>query len=207
MPAAKPLPVFRPLTPERWPDLVALFGAKGACGGCWCMWMRLPRAEYEAKKGAGTKRALKGLVDRGEEPGLVGYLGGEPVAWVSVGPRASFRRLEASRTFAPVREGDESPDSGVWAINCLFVRRDARGRGVSTAAIRAAAKHARARGAKVVEAFPIDPTKAGVPPVFAFPGLLASYRRAGFREVLRRSPTRPIVRLGASAAARSRSPR
>jgi GNAT superfamily N-acetyltransferase len=199
-----PRPVFHPLTPERWPDLVALFGTKGACGGCWCMWFRLPRADYEARKGAGAKRALKRLVDRGEEPGLLGYLGGEPVCWVSVQPRAAFRRLEKSRTLAPIHPGDDAPDSGVWSINCLFVRRDRRGAGLSTAAIRAAAKHARARGAKVVEGYAVDPAEREVAPVFAFPGLLASYRRAGFREVLRRSPTRPIVRLAAPGRSRAR---
>ncbi len=29
-----------PLTGENWPDLEALFGPRGAVGGCWCMYWR-----------------------------------------------------------------------------------------------------------------------------------------------------------------------
>ena len=29
---------FHPLTKDRWIDFEALFGARGAYGGCWCMW-------------------------------------------------------------------------------------------------------------------------------------------------------------------------
>ena len=38
---------FYPLTPERWKDFEELFGPRGACGGCWCMWWRLKRSEFE----------------------------------------------------------------------------------------------------------------------------------------------------------------
>ena len=50
---------FHPLTPERWPDLERLFGVRGACGGCWCMWWRLPRATYNEQKGEGNREAFR----------------------------------------------------------------------------------------------------------------------------------------------------
>ena len=49
-----------PLTPARWPDLVRLFGASGACAGCWCMWPRRSAAEFRRDKGTGNRRAFRG---------------------------------------------------------------------------------------------------------------------------------------------------
>jgi GNAT superfamily N-acetyltransferase len=178
----------RPVTPARWPDLVRLFGPRGACGGCWCMTPRLPRAVYERQKGAGNRRALRRLVQAGREPGLIGYVGGEPVAWCSIGPREEFPRLERSRICKPV---DDRP---VWSIVCQFVTPAFRRRGLSVPLIRGAVAHARAHGARIVEAYPIEPREDRVPEVFAWTGFAAAYLEAGFVEVARRSPTRPVVR-------------
>lgn len=152
------------------------------------MAQRLTNSDYERRKGAGNRRALKRLVDTGREPGLLGYVEDEPVAWVSVAPREEFGRLGRSRVLAPV---DDRP---VWSIACLFVASGRRREGLSVAAIRAAVDHARARGARLVEAYPVEPRKDPVPPVFAWTGLASAYRTAGFREVARRSETRPIMR-------------
>lgn len=180
----------RPLTSARWDDLCALFGSKGACGGCWCMWARLPRAQYESGKGATNKRRLQALVRSGEPPGLLGYLGKEPVAWCSLAPRERFRRLETSRVMKPV---DEQP---VWSIVCLMVRKDMRGRGFSRAMIEGAAAFARKHGAKIVEAYPNEPGKQRMADTFAWMGVASAYRAAGFEEVARRSKTRPVLRRG-----------
>jgi len=32
---------YQALTIESWVQFEKLFGDKGACGGCWCMWWRL----------------------------------------------------------------------------------------------------------------------------------------------------------------------
>ena len=45
---------FQPLVPERLPDLERLFGPRGACAGCWCMWWKTTRKEFEAGKGEGN---------------------------------------------------------------------------------------------------------------------------------------------------------
>ena len=177
-----------PLTPERWNDFVALFGPRGACGGCWCMTPRLTRGEYEKRKGAGNRRALKRLVDGGRPTGVLGYLDDVPLAWCAVAPREDFSSLSRSRILRPV---DDRP---VWSIVCLFVSRAYRDRGVSVAMLRAAARHARQCGARIVEAYPVEPKQDRIPPVFAYQGIASAYTRAGFREVARRSPTRPIMR-------------
>jgi GNAT superfamily N-acetyltransferase len=177
-----------PLTPERWGDFEALFGPRGACGGCWCMTPRLSSAQYERQKGAGNRRAMQRLVSSGTVPGVLGYLGKTAVAWCAIEPRASFPRLGRSRVLKPV---DDLP---VWSIACFFVHKDWRGRGLSVALIDGAVRHARRCGAKIVEAYPVEPEKHPMPAVFAYTGLASAFRRAGFAEVARRSPTRPIMR-------------
>ena len=64
---------FHSLTPERWHDFECLFGTRGACGGCPCMWYRLRRSEYEAQKGEGNKHAMRTLVESGKRPGIIAY--------------------------------------------------------------------------------------------------------------------------------------
>ena len=153
------------------------------------MEMRLARADYERRKAAGnTRRALKRLVDDGQKPGLLGYLDLEPVVWVSVQPREAFARFATSRVLAPV---DDKP---VWSIACFFVDKRYRRQGISVALIEGAVTYARDRGARIVEGYPVEPKKKEMPPVFAWTGLAAAYRRARFQGVARRSATRPIMR-------------
>lgn len=179
---------IHPLTPDRWDDLVALFGPRGACGGCWCMTPRLTRSEYERQKGEGNKRALKRLVDGGTPPGVLAYAEGRPVGWCAIAPRSEFSTLARSRILAPV---DDRP---VWSIVCHFVAKDHRRRGVLKALIEGAVAWAASRGAETVEAYPVEPKKSDMPPVFAYTGIASAYRGTGFREVARRSETRPIMR-------------
>jgi GNAT superfamily N-acetyltransferase len=182
-----------PLTPERWSDFESLFGAKGACGGCWCMFPRLKRSEYEKRKGDGNRRAMKKLVDSGRVVGLLGYVGSEPVAWCSIEPRERIGSLSRSRILAPV---DAEP---VWSIVCLFLSKSHRGRGLSARMIEAAVRYAKSQGARIVEAYPVEPREKPMPAVFAYPGIASAYLAAGFREVARRSETRPIMRRSSSS--------
>lgn len=198
----------RPVTPERWKDLERLFGPRGACAGCWCMWGRLLAAEFRAGVGDRNKRALRRLVGAGEPPGLIAYVDGEPAAWCALAPREVYRRIENSRTLARV---DDSP---VWSVPCFFVARPHRKRGLTVRLLREAIRHARSRGATILEGYPVEPKRGKTADVFAWTGLASAFRAAGFREVARRSPTRPIMRCVmragprrlASAAPRS-SPR
>jgi GNAT superfamily N-acetyltransferase len=153
------------------------------------MYWRLPRARFLKGKGSANRRALRRLVLAGGTPGLIGYQGRRPVAWCAVGPRPSFPGLERSRVLAPV---DQRP---VWSITCLFVMKSARRAGVSVRMLREAARWARGRGARIVEGYPVETTTRQADP-FVWTGLAQGFRRAGFREVLRRSPVRPIMRVG-----------
>ena len=69
----------QPLTLDRWSDVEALFGPKGACGGCWCMYWRVTHAVFEAQKGVANKRAFKRVVRSGPPPGLIAYDGDSEV--------------------------------------------------------------------------------------------------------------------------------
>ena len=79
-----------PLTPERWPDLEAIFNAKGCsvARGCWCMAYRGSGSSASLSPGMSHAQAhragLKALVDAGDPPGLIGYRGKIPVGWVSI---------------------------------------------------------------------------------------------------------------------------
>lgn len=179
---------IQPALSERWDDLERLFGARGACDGCWCMWYRLPRAEYERRKGAGNRTALRRLLRSGQPAGVVGYAGGEPVGWCSVAPRTAFPRLERARTLRPV---DAEP---VWSIVCVFVTPAHRRKGVSVALLKGAAAYAGSLGATIVEGYPVVPRAGMIPAVFAHPGTPSAFLAAGFQEVARPTPARLIMR-------------
>jgi GNAT superfamily N-acetyltransferase len=180
---------IRALTPSRWPDLERLFGERGACGGCWCMWWRITRAQWNAQKGEKNRRALKAYVEAGGRPGLMAYLGRRPVGWIAVEPREAYPALGRSQSLKPV---DDRP---VWSITCFFVERNHRGRGIARALVDAAVAHVGKKGGTLVEAYPVEPASdKRLPDAFAWHGLASMFRAAGFREVARPSATRSIMR-------------
>lgn len=179
---------FFPVTPERWVDLENLFGKRGACGGCWCMFWRLKRSEFEQMKGDINRQMMQSLVESGEIPGILGYAGSKPVGWVSIGPRKNFITLERSRILKPV------DDQEVWSVVCFFVDKHYRRKGSTVHLLKAAVEYARQRGARIVEGYPYEQAGGLSPDPFVYTGLLSAFQKAGFSEVLRRSPTRPIVR-------------
>ena len=112
---------FRPLTRAEWQDLEDLFGPRGACGGCWCMWWRLTRAAFNAAKGKGNRGALKRLVDSGTVPGSLAYEGGRPVGWCSIAPRDHFPALDRSRVLARV-DVVAGAAAATKTATCFFMR-------------------------------------------------------------------------------------
>src|SRR3712207_1634171 len=164
---------FYTLSSQRWEDLERLFGERGACGGCWCMWWRLRRSEYDRQKGEGNRRSLRALVEAGEPVGILAYLAGEPVGWCAVAPRRSYPGLARSRILAPVEgeDGGDGDGEAVWSVTCLFVARPYRRRGLTARLLEAAVAHARDRGARVVEGYPVEPRQPAMPPVFAATGI------------------------------------
>ena len=189
-----------PVTPDRWPDVEAIFGARGCsvARGCWCMFYRRSGTGYSSLGGSRAKvnRAeLKALVDAGRSPGLIAYRGNVPLGWISLGPRDEFAKLERSPVMKPV---DDKP---VWSIVCFVVPAENRGQGVARALLQGAIAHARKHGAALIEAYPVDKADRSKDDAMWF-GAKSMYDHAGFEEVARRKPTRPVVRLDLRAARR-----
>ncbi len=183
---------IHPLTPERWPDLVRLFNAPGGSQvrGCWCMFYRRS-GRTEVPDGVSrpehAKCSLKALVDAGTVPGLIGYRDGEPVGWLSLGPREDYARLERSPVMKPV---DARP---VWSVVCFYTAKQMRGQHVAEAMLAGGIDYARSCGARLIEAYPVDREQRSADDAMWFGGR-AMYDRVGFVEIARRKQTRPVMR-------------
>jgi GNAT superfamily N-acetyltransferase len=151
------------------------------------MWWRLPAARWRAQRGTPNRDALFAAVQSGPPPGLLAYVNDEPAGWCAVAPRETYVRFATTRTLRPV---DAQP---VWSVVCFFVARPHRGRGLTTALIEAAKAFARRNGGRILEGYPVEPAGRQAD-AFVFTGLAAAFRKAGFAEVARRTPTRPIMR-------------
>lgn len=182
------VPTVHPLTADRWPDLEALFGPRGAYGGCWCMFFRLPRVAWSAGCGDGNKAAFRRLVRRGAEPGLLAYDGATPVGWCAIAPREEYGGLARSRILKPV---DDRP---VWSVTCFFVARAARRKGVTVALLKGAARFVAQKGGSWLEGYPAEPATGAWPDAYAYHGTVSAFTQAGFAEVARPSKTRAIMR-------------
>ena len=180
--------VFHPVTPDRWDDLEQLFGPRGAIGGCWCMWWRIKRKDFEQQQGEGNHDAMCSIVDSGKVPGILAYSDGAPVAWCSVAPREDFPVLDRSPILKRV---DDQP---VWSVVCFFIAKEYRHQHLSSRMLKAAVDYAAQHGARIVEGYPITPKKDQAPEIYIFTGLESTFVKAGFVEVARRSEFRPIMR-------------
>lgn len=184
----------KPLSADNWSDLEAIFAAKGCsvARACWCMYYRKsgtsgwPTAGNEQSRA--NRAALHSLAQQGEQVGLIGYVDGVPVGWVSFGPRADFARLANSPAMKPV------DDQAVWSIICFVVPSEFRKQGVARQLLDAAVAFCRKKKVKLVEAYPVDKAARTADTNMWF-GAKSMYDAAGFEEVARRKPERPVVRL------------
>lgn len=185
----------RPLTPERFGDLEALFAAKGCsvARDCWCMYYRVSGKGDLTRPGTGArtqskKAALKALAVKDPPPGLIGYRGDTPVGWVALGPREHFAKLANSPVMKPV---DAQP---VWSIVCFVVPSEFRKQGVAGELLAGAIKYAKRRGVRLLEGYPVDKDEPTAAQASWF-GSKRLFDEAGFEEVARRRADRPVVRL------------
>ncbi|TMQ54837.1 MAG: GNAT family N-acetyltransferase [Candidatus Eisenbacteria bacterium] len=180
--------VIKPLTPGRWDDFKRLFETNSVCRGCWCMFWRLRGRAFSGGWGAKNRGAFRRRVKKGPAPGLIAYANAEPIGWCALAPREEYLKLEHSRVLHPV------DDKQVWSIPCFFIAREHRGSGLTVKLLRAASDYARKRGVRLLEGYPTDTRGRRAADPWVYTGLLSAFEKAGFREVVRRSRSRPIVR-------------
>jgi predicted GNAT family acetyltransferase len=186
--------VLRPLTIDRWDDLVDLFGPeRGACAGCWCMWPRIRGVDFKALTKEQRRKAFRKIVEKGPPPGLLAYEGEVAVGWVAISPRAAVHRFNISRVSAPV-EGEASNLDRTWALTCFYVRNSHRQQGLTQKLATAALSYAKKQKARCVEVCAIEPAKT-LSWGEAFVGVASVLRPLGPVEVARRSPKRPLLRF------------
>ena len=109
------------------------------------MLWRLKSSTFKRQQGAGNKKAMEMMVDRGGMPGILAYSGKEPMGWCAVAPREEYSALERSRILKPI---DNLP---VWSVSCMFVNKEYRKKGMSVKLLRAAIDHMRQRGGTILE--------------------------------------------------------
>jgi len=178
----------RPVTRDRWDDLVQLFGPSGAYSGCWCMFWRIKSSEFDANGNKGNRRAMQRIVERSEIPGLLAYIAGKPVGWISLAPKEQFGRIVRSPLFKDI------DDQLVWSVVCFFIDKEYRKRGVGKRLLSAAADYAQSKGARILEAYPIDTKGKHRADAALFTGTQFLFEQAGFTEVARRKERRPVMR-------------
>jgi GNAT superfamily N-acetyltransferase len=176
-----------PATAERWPSLGRVFGPREKNpASCWCQ-------RFRRHDEPDNREALRREVHEAVVPvGLLAILDEDVVGWTRVVPRSTLPGITENRALARIL--DEDPDA--WWVSCFVVRRERRSRGIGVALLEAAVDWAAEHGASVLDGHPVDTEGlTGTPsPSAVFTGTLAMFQRAGFAEIGRSYPTRPVMR-------------
>jgi GNAT superfamily N-acetyltransferase len=178
-------------TPDRWRDLAEVMGTRGDPARCWCQFFRETNAMAKSSTVETRRAALQAQLDGGRPPGVIGYVEADvPAGWCAVAPRADYPRLATA-----VISKATSDEDGLWAVTCFAVRTAARKQGLSGDLLDGAVDLARRHGARIVEAYPIDLAVQKPSSSELYHGAFHVFQRAGFTEVARPKPSRPVVRL------------
>lgn len=197
-----------PANEASWDDVERIFGTRGTARLCWCQRYKLrPReafSKFPAEERALRMRVQTNAGERDAETtsGIVAYLDGEPVGWCAVEPRPSYEGL--LRVYRTPWEGrnEDKADEGVWSVTCVFIRAGYRGRGLTYALVRAAVDHARDRGARAIEGYPmLAPPGQKITWDEIHVGTRSMFDSAGFTEVSRPGVRRVVMRIDFSELA------
>ncbi|WP_348787897.1 GNAT family N-acetyltransferase [Leifsonia sp. NPDC080035] len=182
--------VTRSVDASSWDALTTVFGTRGDPAGCWCQWFKLSRSDWDGTDRTQKAELLHAQADAGS-PGVLAWLGDEPVGWAAVEPFSAYPSLARS----PITRRTAEDPSDPWAVTCFVVRLEHRRKGVARALLRGALEHARERGATVIEGYPVD---TGARPKLSaaerYHGTVSLFTSGGFEVVRRPSATRALMR-------------
>ncbi|WP_418276597.1 GNAT family N-acetyltransferase [Isoptericola jiangsuensis] len=190
---------FRPANEVPFEDLQLVLGTSPA-GRCQCqrqvlgdrLWWDMPVEERRlrlAEQTCADDPAAR------TTSGLVADADGEPVGWVAVAPRPTFRRYYGRSPVVWAGRSEDREDDDVWAAVCFVVRAGYRGEGLMYELAAAAVDFARSRGARALEGYPVvasdggevvwGEASVGTPQVFAAAGLTEVSAPTSRRRVVR----------------------
>jgi GNAT superfamily N-acetyltransferase len=203
-----------PITPERFGDLVELFGTRGDPSWCWCQYFLTTGRSYE-RSAEHNEAQLRSQVRSATSPvGLIAYaaepassvasapaVAGDrrPVGWVQLGPRPRFPRITEGRALRAVAaaSGDDLADESIWAVTCFVVKVGWRRQGIGGALLEAAVALARDAGVSAIVGHPVDVAARAtrISGAELYRGAVSTFAAAGFEVVGRTGATRPVMRL------------
>ena len=156
---------FEAVNKSNWKDLQKLFEERGGPHNCWCMvWRNMEKGASRSKK-LDKKKSLQGYIDNEIKIGLLCYDRIEPIAWCSIAPRDTYKKLG----------GDQSLPN-VWSLVCFFIKRECRGKGLTRELLTRAENYARANGAEYIEAYPVENDS----PSYRFMGFKSTFEQANY---------------------------
>lgn len=204
--APEPYPISRervvvvPANEASWEDLDAVFGTRDYAARCRCQRLRYPGwfwrdSTWEERAEGLRVQTACGEPDADATSGLVAYVDGEPAGWVAVEPRTAYPKLRTSRVPWAGRVEDKD-DDGVWAVTCFVVRKGYRGRGLTYRLAEATVGHARDRGARALEGYPMV-TEPGREVTWGelHVGARVVFAQAGFEQVSHPTTRRVVMRV------------
>ncbi|RUU09561.1 GNAT family N-acetyltransferase, partial [Mesorhizobium sp. M6A.T.Ca.TU.002.02.2.1] len=172
---------FAEVTRSTRADFENLFEQPGGPKYCWCLaWRNLENREHVSNDE--RKRAMMALIAAGIPVGIVAHAEGKTIGWCSVAPRETYRKLSRQQ---------DAAEAGIWSIACFYVPRALRGRGLAAALLDAAIDHAFAKGARTIEAYPVDQAS----PSYRFMGFRDMFVARGFHEIGIAGSRRHVMRL------------
>jgi GNAT superfamily N-acetyltransferase len=191
--------VTRPVGPAELADLGRLFDEQRTTRRCWCTAFCTTSTQFALGwLHGGNRRRFATMAGATPVPmGVLASAGGRPVGWGACGPRTRYLAAVGGRSsLLASRARDEDED--LWLLPCVLVHRDFRGRGVTTALVRAATALARRHGAAALEAWPLAASveRRGE----AFLGREELFAGLGFVAVDRPLPDRVVMRLELAGA-------
>jgi GNAT superfamily N-acetyltransferase len=191
-----PLRVER-LRPSRRDDFLAFFDhERGPAfadnrewARCYCHFFEVPKAmpEFTAEQ---NRTAMSARIDAGEMEGFLAYAGDDVVGWLNAQPRHKLPHCWGRLGIAP--PPIDVPPSEAAAIVCFVIAPAWRRRGVARALLEGALSSFRARGVRIVDAFPFRSEPSELP-ADHYHGPAGIFRAAGF-EVLSEAQDLTVMR-------------